>query len=97
MSIGPYCPKQVVTLTVTFAGDPGTNVFFSYQKPDNTIVTDPGFLNGATKIVKLSTGKYSYSIDTTGFSQGAVFWIFWGTGTNQAAAKGNFQMLGLDF
>lgn len=84
---------QVVTLTITFAGDPD-DVFFTYIEPERARPhVDEGYQRrSVTKIARLRSGVYQYIIDTTGFKAGTVEWHFWSEGDYQASRFGKFEV-----
>src|SRR4051812_25030190 len=84
----------LVRVTTTFTSpttgavvDP-TTVTFKYRNGTGSITS---WTVTAGQIVKASTGVYHADIDTTG--EGTWHWAFYGTGTNQGAKEGSFDVV----
>ncbi len=91
-----YTVGSLVPLTASFydvAGalvDPSL-ITFEWSMAGTNVVTGP------ITPTRLSTGVYTYDLDTTGFSPGLVVWEAFGTGACQANGQGQFELNDLPF
>jgi len=72
-------------------GEDQDEVNFVYSRPgERRPIADPGWHNGfglpGSKIVRLSEGVYTMTVDTTGFRGGKLKWHFYSTGIDQRSA-----------
>ena len=81
---------QPVTITCAFPGIT-SEVYFAYTRPkEERPIVDDGWGQPRSRIKQISENTYSYTIDTTGFEEGACWWHMWVEGVFKASKFGRF-------